>query len=712
MEFLEDAVKAISSLITGEQGTKGEWDKENRYMSFVQERKNCHAKWYVDGKDYFYAVSEALMSAKEEILIEDLWLSPELYLRRPPAKNEEYRLDRLLKKKAEEGVKIYVVVYKEVPKTSTYDSWHSKTTLQSLHKNILVQRHPNHLINGTLLWTHHEKIIVVDRHTSFIGGLDLCFGRYDTSTHQLADFHEYSKHYSIWPGQDYSNPRIKDFFDVKFWARTIIDKKQFGRMPWHDVSIGFVGKPTLDIVRHFVQRWNFIKKNKAEDRPEYPVLIAKSDKQYDREHPPQVKHYSYGNGQTISCHPDEGTCDVQIVRSSSIWSIGLNEVEHSIQNAYVKIIEESQHFIYIENQFFVTATKESDNYPVKNLIGKAIVDRIIRAYKNNEQFRIIVSMPLLPAYESEFDSSDVTSNVGTIRTIVHYQLKSICRGGYSIFEVLKQNGVTNPEKYLGFYALRTFDKINPKSVEKGLGVLNDEIEFGRNPVVAETADKNPSGNYITEEVYIHSKLLIADDRIVICGSANLNERSQNGDFDSEIAAVIEDREYIDSKMAGKDWKAGKFAATLRRHIFKEHLGLFNETDHEKVNTFCYPPPIPVDYQELSKEDYIVQDPVSDEFYYKHWHQTATINTEAFRTVFRCVPDDNLTSWDDFKTFVPDRSKIPAGHVHNHKLTNEEIEAELSKVKGHLVHYPLQFMNKEKLSGSFTLDSMAPTEVYI
>lgn len=68
--------------------------------------------------------------------------------------------------------------------------------------------------------------------------------------------------------------------------------------------------------------------------------------------------------------------------------------------------------------------------------------------------------------------------------------------------------------------------------------------------------------------------------------------------------------------------------------------MFNETDHEKVNTFCYPPPIPVDYQELSKEDYIVQDPVSDEFYYKHWHQTATINTEAFRTVFRCVPDDN------------------------------------------------------------------------
>ena len=40
--------------------------------------------------------------------------SPELYLRRPPAKNENYRLDKLLKAAAERGVKINVIVYKEV----------------------------------------------------------------------------------------------------------------------------------------------------------------------------------------------------------------------------------------------------------------------------------------------------------------------------------------------------------------------------------------------------------------------------------------------------------------------------------------------------------------------------------------------------------------------------------------------------------------------
>ena len=58
------------------------------------------------------------------------------YLRRPPEKNEEFRLDRLLQKKAMEGVMIYVVVYKEVSLALTLDSAHTKIWLQDLHPNI------------------------------------------------------------------------------------------------------------------------------------------------------------------------------------------------------------------------------------------------------------------------------------------------------------------------------------------------------------------------------------------------------------------------------------------------------------------------------------------------------------------------------------------------------------------------------------------------
>lgn len=52
----------------------------------------------------------------------DWWLSPELYLRRPPSQNEQYRVDNMLKAAAERGVKVHIVVYKEVEAALTCDS--------------------------------------------------------------------------------------------------------------------------------------------------------------------------------------------------------------------------------------------------------------------------------------------------------------------------------------------------------------------------------------------------------------------------------------------------------------------------------------------------------------------------------------------------------------------------------------------------------------
>jgi phospholipase D1/2 len=42
--------------------------------------------------------------------------------------------------------------------------------------------------------------------------------------------------------------------------------------------------------------------------------------------------------------------------------------------------------------------------------------------------------------------------------------------------------------------------------------------------------------------------MIVDDRRVIMGSANLNDRSQKGNGDSEIALVVEDMDMVDSWM--------------------------------------------------------------------------------------------------------------------------------------------------------------------
>ena len=47
------------------------------------------------------------------------------------------------------------------------------------------------------------------------------------------------------------------------------------------------------------------------------------------------------------------------------------------------------------------------------------------------------------------------------------------------------------------------------------------------------------------------QVCIVDDRLAIIGSANINERSQRGDRDSELAAVIRDTDMID----GYDWES-------------------------------------------------------------------------------------------------------------------------------------------------------------
>lgn len=55
-------------------------------------------------------------------------------------------------------------------------------------------------------------------------------------------------------------------------------------------------------------------------------------------------------------------------------------------DAYIQLIREANHTIYIENQFFVTSTGK--DYPVKNQIGAALVERIISAAKDGRNFRV------------------------------------------------------------------------------------------------------------------------------------------------------------------------------------------------------------------------------------------------------------------------------------------------------------------------------------
>ena len=208
----------------------------HRFQSFAPERDGNKIKWYIDGRDYFHAVSVALERDKETIYIADWWLSPELFLRRPPYYNQEWRLDQVLKRAAERGVNIYVIVYKEVSQALTCNSAHTKHALQALcpkgspgYGKIHTMRHPDHNVfenagDMTFYWAHHEKFIVIDYDMAFIGGLDLCFGRWDQWQHPLSDVHPAGVETELFPGQDFNNNRIMDFQSVQDWKSNELSK--------------------------------------------------------------------------------------------------------------------------------------------------------------------------------------------------------------------------------------------------------------------------------------------------------------------------------------------------------------------------------------------------------------------------------------------------------------------------------------------------------
>ena len=85
--------------------------------------------------------------------------------------------------------------------------------------------------------------------------MDLCWGRYDTSSHKLIELSNEKKIYD-WPGIDYSNVRIRDFENVSDFKADLVDREVDPRMPWHDVHCKLEGQVVFDLCRHFVERWN------------------------------------------------------------------------------------------------------------------------------------------------------------------------------------------------------------------------------------------------------------------------------------------------------------------------------------------------------------------------------------------------------------------------------------------------------------------------
>lgn len=491
--------------------------------------------------------------------------------------------------------------------------------------------------------------------------VDVAYGRYDCNNHRLTDHHPDNPSASIWTGIDYSNPRLKDFRNVIQYTQPLIDKSTTPRMPWHDVHCVVRGQGARDLARHFIQSWNNVKTEKAMQKSEQiPFLLPRPD----------------------FCESNEpggpmGTCKVQIVRSVGDWSLGC-PTENSIYEAYIELIKNSEHFIYIENQFFITQSSDiyrnnsdssAQSLPspnsssnsqfsglIKNRIGAALVERILRAHREGKPFRVVVVMPLFPAFEAQFDRPEASS----VRLIMQAQFASICKGPGSIIGRLLEEGITAPEQYISFFALRSHDTL--------------------------------SGSSITEQVYVHSKVAVFDDKYAIIGSANINDRSMLGLRDSEISLVVEDADEVEVKLFdGNVLRAGRKVQELRIRLWQEHLGLLPEPFNSEL------------VQSLA-------DPLDPKVYFDLMRQRASRNTQIYRELFHCVPDDSVETWAEYSLFVdkPDTSKID-----QETWNGIDVMANLKLVQGNLVLYPLNFLKKEALSAHILrAEYLLPSEIYL
>jgi len=167
-----------------------------------------------------------------------------------------------------------------------------------------------------------------------------------------------------------------------------------------------------------------------------------------------------------------------------------------------------------------------------------------------------------------------------------------------------------------------------------------------------------------------------------------------GDGDSEIALVVEDDDLIDSTMDGKPYQAGRFATTLRRQLFREHLGLIPpqvcNAPKEPVTSFMRCAPYPNGDQTNDPYDELVADPLADATL-QLWMDTARRNREIFTELFRPVPTNLVRSWSAYDFYIP---KVKTGHVVP-EIPLSRVKDRLSLVKGSLVECPLDFLIDDK-----------------
>jgi phospholipase D1/2 len=217
-------------------------------------------------------IHSAMMSAQSFIWIADWQMAFDVELVRRGDTKHPGRLHNIIKEIiSTKSVHVRVLLYDSYDLTpaSTHDNSVMKE-LNALNQKgypgsvRVLQQSPTSAQNDSREYSHHQKFVVVDGKTAFIGGIDLTYGRWETPEYDVVVDPE---HFVI---NDMYNPcatklrpvsreelkKIEDFHFAEPYKKILIEEGCQPRMPWQDVHIKIEGPSVVDIHRNFARRWN------------------------------------------------------------------------------------------------------------------------------------------------------------------------------------------------------------------------------------------------------------------------------------------------------------------------------------------------------------------------------------------------------------------------------------------------------------------------
>ncbi|KAL0331337.1 UNVERIFIED_CONTAM: Phospholipase D beta 1 [Sesamum angustifolium] len=338
-------------------------------------------------------------------------------------------LGELLKVKSQEGVRVLLLVWDD-PTSTTILGYRTEGVMGTgdddtrryfKHSSVHVLLCPRSAGKGSwakkqetgTIYTHHQKSVVVDveahnhkrKLIAYVGGLDLCKGRYDTPHHTLFSTLE--------------TIHKDDFHQPNFTG----NMAGCPREPWHDLH----SKLKLRI----------------------PDIVGIDESSTIEEHDPEswnVQVFRSIDSNSVKGFPKDSK-----EASSKNLVCGKNVlIDMSIHTAYVKAIRGAQHYIYIENQYFLGSSYNWAHYKdlgANNLIPMEIAMKVANKIRARERFAAYIVVPMWP--------EGVPTSTPTQR-ILFWQYNTMQMMYDTVYKALKETGQDSefePQDYLNFFCL-------------------------------------------------------------------------------------------------------------------------------------------------------------------------------------------------------------------------------------------------------------------